>query len=67
MITEDLCNLPPETTQFKNLNNHYSLLVQALDLRPIETPCAFTTQKMKFSIRDFFSKCDQIRRKLRIW
>ena len=22
---------------------------------------------MKFSIRDFFSKCDQIRRKLRIW
>ena len=26
-----------------------------------------TTQKMKFSIKDFFSKCDQIRRKLRIW
>ena len=25
-----------------------------------------TTQKMKFSIKDFFSKCDQIRRKLRI-
>ena len=24
-------------------------------------------QKMKFSIRDFFSKCDQIRRKLQIW
>ena len=23
--------------------------------------------KMKFSIKDFFSKCDQIRRKLRIW
>ena len=23
-----------------------------------------TTQKMKFSIKDFFSKCDQIRRKL---
>ena len=22
---------------------------------------------MKFSIMDFFSKCDQIRRKLRIW
>ena len=22
---------------------------------------------MKFSIRDFFSKCDQIRMKLRIW
>ena len=25
-----------------------------------------TPQKIKFSIRDFFSKCDQIRRK-RIW
>ena len=24
-------------------------------------------QKIKFSIKDFFSKCDQIRRKLRIW
>ena len=24
-------------------------------------------QKMKFSIKDFFSKCDQIHRKLRIW
>ena len=26
-----------------------------------------TTQKMKFFIKDFFCKCDQIRRKLRIW
>ena len=26
-----------------------------------------TTQNMKFSIEDFLSKCDQIRRKLRIW
>ena len=26
-----------------------------------------TAQKMKFSIKDFFSKCDQIGRKLRIW
>ena len=24
-------------------------------------------QKLKFSIKDFFSKSDQIRRKLRIW
>ena len=28
---------------------------------------AFTAQKMKFSIKDFFSKYDQIRKKLRIW
>ena len=27
----------------------------------------FTAQKMKFPIKDFFSKCDQICRKLRIW
>ena len=26
-----------------------------------------TAQKMKFSIKNLFSKCDQIRRKLRIW
>ena len=26
-----------------------------------------TAQKMKFSIKDFFSKCNQIHRKLRIW
>ena len=26
-----------------------------------------TAQKMKFSIKDFFSKRDQIRRKLQIW
>ena len=27
----------------------------------------YTTQKMKFSLKYFFSKCDQIRRKLRIF
>ena len=26
-----------------------------------------TAQKMKFSIKDFFSKCDQIHRKMQIW
>ena len=26
-----------------------------------------TAQKMNFSIKDFFSKCDQIRRKWDIW
>ena len=28
---------------------------------------ASTAQKMKVSIKDFSSKCDQMRRKLRIW
>ena len=27
----------------------------------------YTAQEMKFSTKDFFSKCDQIRKKLRIW
>ena len=31
------------------------------------TKLMFTAQKAKFSIKDFFSKCDRIRRKLRIW
>ena len=26
-----------------------------------------TLHKERFSIKDFFSKCDQIRRKMRIW
>ena len=28
---------------------------------------AITAQKIKFSMKDFFSKYDQIRRKMRIW
>ena len=35
---------------------------------PYYPPCSGNTaQKMKFSITDFFSKCDQIRSFLRIW
>ena len=36
-------------------------------MRPVSIESTITTQKMKFSIKDFFSKCDQIRCKLRIW
>ena len=32
-----------------------------------DKPILLTAQKMKFSIKDFFSKCDQTSRKLRIW
>ena len=35
------------------------------DVKIVQT--AYTAQKMKFSIKDFLSKCDQIHRKLRIW
>ena len=31
------------------------------------TPMLHTAKEMKFSIKDFFSKCDQVRRKLQIW
>ena len=33
----------------------------------ISIPGFNIAQKMKFSIKDFFRKCDQIHRKLRIW
>ena len=33
----------------------------------LKSHCIYTTQKMKFFIKDFFSKYDQIRRKLQIW
>ena len=36
-------------------------------LKKNKVPKSNTAQKMKFVIKDFFSKCDQTRRKLRIW
>ena len=33
----------------------------------LETVVLYNAQKMRFSIKDYFSKCDQIRRELRIW
>ena len=38
-----------------------------MDLVIMSDKKGITAQKMKFSIKDFFSKCDQIRSKLRIW
>ena len=35
--------------------------------KSFKTTSKDTAQKMKFYIKGFFSKCDQIRRKLRIW
>ena len=34
---------------------------------PLTDIATFTAQEMKFSIKDFFSKCDQIHSFLRIW
>ena len=33
----------------------------------LKLPAIFTAQKIKFSITDFFRKCDQIRTFLQIW
>ena len=46
-----------------NVISNVSSLFQTLVVSNISS----TAQKIKFSIKDFFSKCDQIRRKLQIW
>ena len=45
----------------------FILRLTGLQLSRREWDVICTTQKMKFSIKGFFSKCDQIRKKLRIW
>ena len=51
------------TVTLKNFQKRFQRYPKILRLLfPIST-----VQKMKFSIKDFFSKCDQIRRKLLIW
>ena len=54
---------------FKNILFHRTPLVAASKvwLRVFLQIVDRTVQKMKFSIKDFFSRCEQIRRKLRIW
>ena len=43
------------------------IIIFALFLYHCHSFHTHTAQKRKFPIKDFFSKCDQIRRKLRIW
>ena len=53
-------------------SNHFNYNIWVIPLgiskafESIHTPCMHC-RKMKFSIKDFFSKCDQIRSFLRIW
>ena len=64
------------------LFNHVSNLIQALictlhrnrvykeralSNSPLTEDCTSTAHKMKFSVKDFFSKCDQIRKFLQTW
>ena len=57
---EPACNLPEKR------NTHVSS-VFLITLWHYLGRCSGTAQKMKLSIKDFFSKCDKIRSKLRIW
>ena len=49
-------------TIISKLSNSYEKLILMGDFY-----MTTTAQKMKFSIKNFFNKCDQIRRKLPIW
>ena len=61
-----LTNLSTENNKFYNKQRNFCISVsQRCIYKPVKHGC--TAQEMKFSIKDFFSKCDQIRRKLRIW
>ena len=51
--------------QENSANDYFLFLV--LFLAILKMKKSHTAQKMKFSIKSFFSKYDQIRRKLRIW
>ena len=45
----------------------YIFGVDLMHLIALQLWTTSTAQKMKFSFTDYFSKCDQILRKLRIW
>ena len=47
--------------------SHPTSYISVLILNRMTAAFCDTAQKMKFSIKDFVSKCDKIRRKLRIW
>ena len=47
----------PEYSEYPAFSDPYFLIYKHIP----------TGQKMKFSIKDFFSKCDQSHRNLRIW
>ena len=55
-----------------SVDNNVRLCLQRLYILPsgnflIDPMAIVSASLMKFSIRDFFSKCEQIRRNLRIW
>ena len=56
------------TICYKSFSGNLSIFSERLWFTSFMNPwLSITAQKMKFSTKDFFSKCDQIRRKLRMW
>ena len=55
-------NKSASIVKFRQASNLWKRVLEAAKLA-----YATVAQKMKFSIKVLFSKCDQIRRKLRIW
>ena len=62
-VTPKSCYVTKKGRSFKFLDHDNSYLM----ILSFAVTHANTAQKMKFSIKDFFSKCDQIRSFLRIW
>ena len=75
VILKRFMNRPLWTTRylFSKCKNHGWIVVIEINKKARQIHrlkswiFTFTAQKMKFSIKDFSSKCDQIRSKLRIW
>ena len=63
LYDRDLCH---ERAKSNNLDVHSSEVSNGRTRHFISAERRYTAQKMKFPIKDFFSKCDQIRRNLRI-
>ena len=61
-----LFNLRKNGYENDNLQSQHSISNTILTIH-IWEKMNCTAQKMKFSIKDFFSECDQIRSFLRIW
>ena len=49
------------------MNQDFILLNERIMIEIMVSFILFTAQRMKFYIKDFFSKCDQIRKKPRVW
>ena len=60
------CFWCPSDWNFAHFAN-FAMIFCKYFLHCLENRCSLAAQKLKFSIKDFFGKCDQTRRKLRIW